>query len=330
LSHSSAAAPIFYVKVEGKADRPCVDYRILNGMTLRDSYPLPVISHLLNNLHGCKFLSKVDLKAAFNLLRVAPGHEWKTAFRTPWGLYEYLVMPFGLANAPATFQRFIQHVLREYLDICCFVYIDDILIFSKTKDQHIKDLDNILQRLREYSLKASLNKCEFFCQQVTFLGFDITQYGLKMNFKKLETINSWPYPSNLKELRRFLGFTNFYRRFIPNFSEVAMPLTSLTKGDAGELVDWKTDASFAAFEGLKALFVKEPLLRHFDFEKPRWVHVDSSGFAIAAVLSQPDEKGILQPVSYYSRKLTDRERSWMIFDLELLAIVEACEEWRAC
>jgi hypothetical protein len=175
ISLLSAAAPIFYVKVDGKADRPCVNYQVLNSMMIRDSYPLPVISQLLNNLHGCKFLSKIDLKAVFNLLRVAPGHEWKTAFRTPWGLYEYQVMPFGLANAPATFQRFIQHVLREYLDVSCFVYIDDILIFSRTEEGHVQDLKNILDKLREYSLKASLSKCEFFCSTVTFLGFDTTQ-----------------------------------------------------------------------------------------------------------------------------------------------------------
>jgi hypothetical protein len=190
------------------------------------------------------------------------------------------------------------------------------------------NLEKILQKLQEYSLKASLNKCEFFCPQVTFLGFDITQYGLKMNFKKLNTINNWPYPTNLKELRCFLGFTNFYRRFIPAFLAVAEPLTLLTKGEVGESVAWKTDQSVLAFQEIKLLFFKEPLLMHFDFEKPRFVHVDSSGYGIAAVLSHPDSKGNLKPVSYYSQKLTDREQSWMIFDLELLAIVEACEEWQ--
>jgi hypothetical protein len=140
-------------------------------------------------------------------------------------------MPFGLANAPATFQRFIQHVLREYLDVCCFVYIDNILIFSRTAEQHMKDLETILEKLHKYSSKASLNKCEFFSSKVTFLGFDITAEGLKMNLKKLETIALWPYRTNLKELRHFLGFTNFYRQFIPHFSGVAEPLTSLTKGD---------------------------------------------------------------------------------------------------
>jgi hypothetical protein len=191
---------------------------------------------------------------------VAPGHEWKTAFRTPWGFYKYQVMPFGLANAPATFQQFIQHVLREYLDLCCFVYIDDILIFSKTAEQDILDLEKISLKLRKYSLKASLSKCKFFSSKVTFLGFDITSEGLKMNEKKLKTITLWTYPTNLKELRRFLGFTNFYQCFIPCFSGIAEPLTTLTKGDTGKKVSWKTVASVEAFEALKLLFAKEPLL----------------------------------------------------------------------
>jgi hypothetical protein len=148
-------------------------------MTVRDSYPLPVIANLLNSLSGFKFLSKINLKAAFNLLRVAPGHEWKTAFRTPWGLFEYLVMPFGLANAPAIFQRFIQHCLREFLDVCCFVYIDDILVFSKTGEQHVIDLQNVLGKLCLYSLKASLSKCQFFQSSVKFLGFVISSKGVK-------------------------------------------------------------------------------------------------------------------------------------------------------
>ena len=140
---------------------------------------------------------------------MAPGHEWKTAFRTPWGLYEYQVMPFGLANAPATFQRFIQYVLQEYLDVFCFVYIDDILIFSKEEKQHLTDIYRILGKLKEYSLKASMKKCEFFQTDVMFLGFETNAKGLKMNQAKLSAIDKWPYPSNVKELRRFLGFTHF-------------------------------------------------------------------------------------------------------------------------
>jgi hypothetical protein len=164
---------------------------------------LPVIANPLNSLSGCQFLSKIDLKSAFNLLRVAPGQEWKTAFQTPWGLFEYLVMPFGLANAPAIFQRFIQHCLREFLDVCCFVYIDDILVFSKTREQHVIDLQNVLRKLRQYSLKSLLGKCQFIQSSVKFLGFVISSQGLRMKEGKLSTILDCPLPSSLKQLWRF-------------------------------------------------------------------------------------------------------------------------------
>jgi hypothetical protein len=274
-------------------------------------------------------LSKIDLKAAFNLLRVVPGHKWKTAFWKPEGLFEYNIMPFGLANAPATFQRFIQHFLQQYLDVCCFVYIDDILIFSKTRDAHLRDLNKVLAKLKEHSSKASLTKCKFFASKVTFLGFDITQEGLKMNGKKLNTIADWPFPSNLKGLQRFLGYTNFYGKFIPRFLEVAEPLTTLTQEDKQDLIRGCPEEAVKLFEKLKWLFTQDPLLLHFDFDKDRVLHVDSSGYAIIGVLSQPNANGDLLPVSYFSRKLTEWQRSWQVFDLELLAIVAAFEEWRA-
>jgi hypothetical protein len=210
-SSSLAGTLIFFVKTTGKAEHPCVDYQLLNSMTVRDSYPLPVIAKLSNSLSGCRYLSKIDLKGAFHLLQVALGHEWKTAFQTPWGPFEYLVMPFGLANAPAIFQCFIQHCLHEFLDICCFVYIDDILVFSKTREQHVIDLQNVLGKLQHHSLKASLQKFQFFQSSVKFLGFVISSKGLKMEEGKLVTILDWPLPSSLKQLHRFLGFCNFYR-----------------------------------------------------------------------------------------------------------------------
>jgi hypothetical protein len=148
ISSSSASTPIFFVRVPSKKPRPCVDYRGLNSMTVQDSYPIPILGQLLNQLQGCRFFTKIDLKAAFNLLQVAEGHEWTTTFRTPWGLYEYLVMPFGLANAPACFQRFIQFVLRELLNVSCFVYINDILIFSKTREEHQAHVIQVLEQLK--------------------------------------------------------------------------------------------------------------------------------------------------------------------------------------
>jgi hypothetical protein len=206
-----------------------VDYRGLNSMTIRESYPIPILGQLLNQLQGCKFFTQIDLKAAFNLLRVAEGHEWKTAFRTPWGLYEYLVMPFGIANALACFQRFIQFVLRELLNVSCFVYIDDILIFSKTWEEHQTHVIQVLERLKEHSLFASPEKCSFYADKVTFLGFSIFSQGIKMKSEKLNTIRNWPYPLNQKELGHFLGYLNFYRKFIWSFSSIAALLTSLTK-----------------------------------------------------------------------------------------------------
>jgi hypothetical protein len=175
-------------------------------------------------------------------------------------------MPFGLANAPATFQRFIQHVLQEYLEVFCFVYIDDILIFSKTRHENISHIKKILLKLREFLPKASLKKCQFFQTEVTFLGFDITQQGIEMNKRKLDTINDWPFPISIKELQRFLGFTNFYQRFIPNFSRAAQPMTKLTKTTTSTCLSLSDPKVKELFSYLKSLFIKELLLRHFDFD----------------------------------------------------------------
>ncbi|POV98898.1 hypothetical protein PSTT_14130 [Puccinia striiformis] len=293
LSSSSAAAPIFFVRVPGKKPRPCVDYRGLNSMTIRDSYPIPIVGQLLNQLQGCRFFTKIDLKSAFNLLRVAEGHEWKTAFRTPWGLYEYLVMPFGLANAPACFQRFIQFVLREFLSVSCFVYIDDILIFSKTREEHQRHVTEILEKLKENSLFASPEKCSFYSDKVSFLGFSISDKGIKMESDKLT------------------------------------PLTSLTKQRVDVATELSSAKCLASFQSLKDSFKQAPLLQHFDFAKTRTLHVDSSKYALSAVLSQPDENGKLRPVSFLSKKWNENEASWQCHDQELGAIVQAFVEWRA-
>lgn len=328
-SKSAAAAPIFFAKVPGKKNRPCVDYRGLNKVSKRDSYPIPVMSWLLNQLKGCTRFAKIDLKAAFNLLRVKEGDEWKTAFRTPWGLFEYLVMPFGLANAPACFQRFIQWVLREYLDIFCFVYLDDILIFSKSDAEHLVHIEKIFSALFDHKLTASAEKCCFFQTSVVFLGFVISTTGISMDPAKLSTIAEWPYPKTLNDLQRFLGFSNFYRRFIPNFSGVAGPMTALTGKKIDTVAGLCTPEVIKSFKTLRNLFSKAPFLIHFDFNLPRILQVDSSGFAFSGILSQKDKTGDLKPVAYFSRKLNDTERRWQVHDQELGAIVNVFEEWRA-
>jgi hypothetical protein len=195
VASASAAAPISFVRVPGKKPRPCVDYHGLNAMIICNSYPIPILGQLLNQLQGCRFLTKINFKAAFNLLCVAKRNEWKTTFQTPWGLYEYLVMPIGLANAPTCFQRFIRHVLREMLNISCFVYIDGILIFSKTRLEHQEHITRVLQKLQEHLLFALPEKSSFYLDRVLILLEGITKED-----NKLSTILYWPYPVSLKEL----------------------------------------------------------------------------------------------------------------------------------
>lgn len=284
---------------------------------------------MLHQLRGCKFFSKIDLKSAFNLLRILEGDEWKTAFRAPGGLYESSVLPFGLANGPAAFQRFIQAVLHEYLGTFFFVYLDDILIFSKDELQHENHVKLILERLRENKLQVSAGKCEFFKKEVVFLGFIISTEGLRMDPNKLKTITEWPMPRNLNELRRLIGFTNFYRHFIVNFSKNISKLTDLTKeGLDVEALLLSTEA-MDCFREMICAFSSAPFLRHFDldFALKRMIHVDASAYAFSAVLSQPNEKGKFQPVCFFSKKLTQAERNWQTHDQELGAIVFAFKEW---
>ena len=187
-----------------------MDYRGLNAITKKNRYPLPLTDDLLDRVRDCKVFSVIDLKNAFNLIRIKDGDEWKTAFRTHLGLFEYLVMPFGLTNAPATFQAFIQDTLRDLLDIICVVYLDDILIFSRTQEEHDHHVRIILQRLRDANLFANAKKCEFDKDEVEYLGFILGRHGLRMHPKKLSTIIDWPEPTSVKQLQSFLGFANFY------------------------------------------------------------------------------------------------------------------------
>lgn len=216
-------------------------------------------------------------------------------------------MPFGLANTPAIFQRFIQSILREYLDVFCFVYLDDILIFSKTRYEHVDHVSKILSMLQTHKLTASPEKCRFFVDSVVFLGFVISPSGISMDPLKLSTIADWPYPKTAPELLRFLGFSNFYRRFISHFSHIVAPLTALTQKSVPATSLLKTDPPRKAFETLRTLFTSSLFLLHFNFDKPRVFHVDCSGVALSGILSQTADAGNLKPVAYYSKKLTPAE-----------------------
>jgi len=230
-SSSPAASPVLFVKKPGGGLRFCVDYRALNNISAKDRYPLPLIKESLNNLKGMKYFTKIDIISAFNNIRVKEGLEYLTAFRTRFGLYESLVMPFGLTGAPATFQRFINDTLRDYLDQFCTAYLDDILIYSQDRAEHESHVRKVLQRLREAGLFAKIQKCEFFQEETTFLGLIVGRNGLRMDPEKIKTVVNWPRPTCLKDVQAFIGFGNFYRRFIREFSKIISPMVRLTMKD---------------------------------------------------------------------------------------------------
>jgi hypothetical protein len=247
-STSPAGYPILFVPKKNGKLRLCVDYRQLNDITIKNRYPLPLISELRDRLYGAQWFTKLDLKGAYNLIRIKEGEEWKTAFRTRYGHYEYLVMPFGLTNAPATFQSMINYLLRQYLDIFVVVYLDDILIYSRTLEQHQEHVHKILQILQDANLLVEPEKSQFHTQQVEFLGYTIKPGEIRMEESKISAIRDWPEPSNTKEVRGFLGFVNFYRRFIRDYGKIAIPLTELTKKD--KTFEWSNKAT-EAFKGIK-------------------------------------------------------------------------------
>jgi hypothetical protein len=327
-SSSSAASPVLFVKKPGGGLRLCVDYRALNAITKKNRYPLPLINDSLRRLSRAKIFTRLDLRAAYNLIRIYPGDEWKTAFRTRYGLYEYLVMPFGLTNAPATMQQYVNDVMREFLDIFVIVYLDDILIFSEEVSLHETHVKKVLEELAKAGLFVKGEKCEFDTQTTTFVGFVISPTGISMDPKKVETVKEWETPKNVRELQSFLGFANFYRRFIKDYSRMAKPLFALLK--KGVKFHW-TESQQTAFECLKELFCTEPILRHFDPSLDSVLETDASDTAVSAILSQwtenSDGKLLLHPVAYYSRSMTSAECNYGIGDKELLAIVEGMREY---
>ncbi|KAL0181794.1 hypothetical protein M9458_024200, partial [Cirrhinus mrigala] len=306
--------------------RPCVDYRGLNQLTIKNRHPLPLTNTALDALSGARFFTKLDLRSAYNLVRIREGDEWKTAFITPTGHYETLVMPFGLCNSPSVFQQFINDVLRDMLGRWCYAYLDDILVYSKTLEEHTQHVRAVLRRLLAHQLYCKLEKCAFHQHTTTFLGFVISSQGVAMDPQKLEAVRSWPLPTSLKQLQRFLGFANFYRRFIQGFSATAAPLTALTKPSRGEFQ--LTPEAIQAFKKLCLLFTTAPVLIHPNPTKPFVVEVDASDVGVGAVLSQrgPDEK--LHPCSFFSRKFNPTQQRYGVGDRELLAIKWALEEWR--
>ena len=331
-STSPAGAPILFVPKSDGSLRLCVDYRGLNEVTVKNRHPLPLISEIIDRLSGSAIFTKLDLKWAYHRIRIKRGDEWKTAFRTRYGHYEYLVMPFGLANAPATFQSYINKALGELVDHICIVYLDDIIIYSRSRDAHVAHVKSILKRLRQYGLFCNPKKCEFFQTRVEFLGYVVSTEGVSMDPRKVDAIATWPQPTTFPELQTFLGFCNFYRRFIEAYSRVVAPLTGMLKGSVSGRksgpFEWSKDAE-TAFRKLLERFTSAPLLIYFEPSRRTRIETDASAYAIAAIISQLlAETGQWHPVAYFSRKMIDAEKNYEVHDQELLAIVESFKHWR--
>lgn len=227
-SSSPVAAGFFFVGKKDGSLRPCIDYRGLNKITVKNKYPLPLINSVFETLQEAAVFTKLDLRNAYHLVRIHEGDEWKTAFNTPLGHFEYLVMPFGLTNAPAVFQTLVNDVLQDFLNLFVFVYLDDILIFSRTPEEHQVHVRSVLQRLLENRLFVKAEKCEFHVSSVSFLGYVLAGGQVKTDPAKVKAVLEWPVPESRKKLQRFLGFANFYSCFIRNYGQVAVPLTHLT------------------------------------------------------------------------------------------------------
>jgi len=324
-TYSDGGSPIMFVKKKDGKLRLCVDYRALNHVTKKDRYPLPLIGEALDRLQTAKYYTKLDIKDAYHNVRIKKGDEWKMTFTTKYGTYAYLVIPFGLTNAPAAFQRWINRTLQSYIDICCIVYLDDVLIYSDNLEQHQKDVATIIRAIRQQGMKLKPSKCEFHQRETEYLGFIINNEGVKVDPIKIAAIWDWKAPTNKKGIQEFRGFCNFYRRFINGFSRTAKPLYDRTKKD----VTWEWgNKEQNAFDELRQKLCSTPVLTYFKAGRPLLVETDASQYVCSGILSQQDEDGKWRPIAYRSKTMKPAECNYDVHDKELLAIVQALKEWR--
>ncbi|MBW0513734.1 hypothetical protein O181_053449, partial [Austropuccinia psidii MF-1] len=324
-SSSSTGAPFLYVKKKDGGLGLCVDYRKLNAVTRKNRYPVPPMNQILTIFNVSTIFSKIDLHGAYNLLRIKEGEEDLTAFRTKYGSYEYLAMPFGLPNAPASFQNLVNDFFEDSLDVFFVVYLDDIMVCSSSEEEHVKHVASVLQRLRDNNLFAKASKCVFLASSVEYLGYVVSSDGLRMNSSKVQQILNWPQPQNIKALQYFLCFANFYCCFIKNYSKKITSLTSLLKEDSPFIIN---EEALSQFQSLKEAFTTAPILFHLNPSLPTIVETDASDYALGAVLSQVNDSG-KNRIAFDCCKLSPAELNYEIYDKELLGIVWALKRWRA-
>ncbi|GJS32824.1 reverse transcriptase domain-containing protein [Tanacetum coccineum] len=319
-SSSPWGAPVLFVKKKDGSFRMCIDYRELNKLTVKNRYPLPRIDDLFDQLQGSSIYSKIDLRSGYHQLRVREEDISKTAFRTRYGHYEFQVMPFGLTNAPAVFMDLMNRVCKPYLDKFVIVFIDDILIYSKNKQEHEEHLKIILELLKKEELYAKFSKCEFWIPKVQFLGHVIDSKGIHVDPAKIESVKDWTSPKTPTEIRQFLGLAGYYRRFIEGFSKIAKPMTKLTQKKVK--FEWG-DKQEAAFQLLKQKLCSAPILALPEGSEDFITYCDASKKGLGAVLMQREKV-----ISYASRQLKIHEKNYTTHDLELGAVVFALKIWR--
>lgn len=323
-SSSPWAAPIVMVKKKDGSIRFCTDFRKLNEVTILDSYSMPRVDTILDSLHGVNFYSSIDVASAFHHIPMAPESIPLTAFTTPLGTFEYLRLPFGLANAPAAFQRLIDAVLRGLLHVNCYAFLDDVVIYSNNFETHLKDLEKVLQRISQANLRLKAKKCKFANNKITYLGHLITNKGVLPDPEKISLIKNCVTPKNVKEVRAFLGLAGYYRRFIKDFSHIASPLHDLLKLD--NKFRWLDNAD-SAFHSLKTKLTSAPILAYPDFNEPFTLSCDASGYALGYILGQTIDKKE-HAIAYGGRTLSKPERNYATWEKELLAIIVGIKHFR--
>ncbi|GJU34918.1 RNA-directed DNA polymerase [Tanacetum coccineum] len=311
-SMSPCAVPALLVPKPNGTFRMCIDSRAVNKITIKYRFPIPRFDDLLDHLHGASVFSKIDLRSGYHQIRLRAGDEWKTAFKTRDGLYEWTVMPFGLSNAPSTFMRLMNHIFRNLIGKCVVVYFDDILVFSTNLESHLQHLRDIFLILREQKLFANHKKCHFVTTEVIFLGYLVSGNGIRMDSTKVEAITTWPTPKSMHDVRSFHGLASFYRRFIRNFSSMVAPITDCLKQPK---FVWTLESQ-KAFDTLKKAVTAAPVLALPNFEHVFQVECDASGLGIGGVLSQQN-----RPIAFFSEKFNDSRKRYSTYDKEFYAIV---------